>query len=109
MVKNMPAMQETWVRSLDWEDPLEKGTETHSSILLGESHGQRSLAGYRPWGCKESDTTAQLTLSFSYLNQWTLSKANSPSSFGLDAYNQLKVLRAKTGFLKKEFGFNVTI
>ena len=33
MVKNMPAKQETWVRSLGWEDPLEKGMATHSSIL----------------------------------------------------------------------------
>ena len=33
MVKNLPAMQETWVRSLGWEDPLEKGTATYSSIL----------------------------------------------------------------------------
>ena len=33
MVKNPPAMQETWVRSLGWEDPLEKGKATHSSIM----------------------------------------------------------------------------
>ena len=33
MVKNPPVMQETWVRSLDWEDPLEEGMVTHSSIL----------------------------------------------------------------------------
>ena len=33
LVKNLPAMQETWIRSLGWEDPLEKGTATHSSIL----------------------------------------------------------------------------
>ena len=33
MVKNLPAIQETWVRSLGWKDPLEKGTTTHSSIL----------------------------------------------------------------------------
>ena len=33
LVKNLPAMQETWVRSLDWEDPLEKGMASHSSIL----------------------------------------------------------------------------
>ena len=33
LVKNLPAMQETWVRSLGWEDPLEKGTATHSRIL----------------------------------------------------------------------------
>ena len=32
-VKNLPEMQETWVRSLDWEDPLEKGMATHLSIL----------------------------------------------------------------------------
>ena len=38
-------MQETWVRSLDWEDPLEKGMATYSSFLPGEFHGQRSLAG----------------------------------------------------------------
>ena len=44
-VKNMPAMWETWVRSLGREDPVEKGMATHSSILPGESHGQRRLAG----------------------------------------------------------------
>ena len=33
LVKNLPAMQETWVRSLGWEDPLEKGKAAHSSIL----------------------------------------------------------------------------
>ena len=33
LVKNWPAMRETWVRSLDWEDPLEKGRSTHSSVL----------------------------------------------------------------------------
>ena len=37
MVKNPPAMQETWVQSLDWEDTLEKGTATHSSILVWRS------------------------------------------------------------------------
>ena len=33
MVKNLPAVQETWVQSLGWEDPLERGTDTHCSIL----------------------------------------------------------------------------
>ena len=50
MVKNLPAMRETWVLFLGQEDPLEKGMATHSCILAGESHGQRSWAGYRPWG-----------------------------------------------------------
>ena len=45
------------VQSLGWEDLLEKGMATHSSILPGEFHGQRSLAGYSPQGHKESDTT----------------------------------------------------
>ena len=56
MVKNPPAMWETWVRSLGWEDPLEKGMAAHSSILENP-YGQRSLAGASPWGFKESDTT----------------------------------------------------
>ena len=48
MVKNLPAMRETWVWSLGWVVPLEEGMANHSSILAGESHGQRSLAGYNP-------------------------------------------------------------
>ena len=39
LVKSMPAMWETWIRSLAWEDPLEKGKATHSSILAREFHG----------------------------------------------------------------------
>ena len=42
-------MQETWVQFLGQEDPLEKETTTHPVFLAGESHGQRSLAGYSPW------------------------------------------------------------
>ena len=57
MVKNLPAMQETCVRSLSWEDPLEKEMATHSSIFPWKFYGQRSLAGYSPWGRKESDMT----------------------------------------------------
>ena len=44
------------VLSLGQEDPLEKEMATHSSILPGESHGQRSLVGCSPWGHTESDT-----------------------------------------------------
>ena len=61
MVKNLPAMQETWVRSLGQKDPLEKGLATYSSVLAWRIHGQRSLVGYSPWGHKESDMTEQLT------------------------------------------------
>ena len=50
-------MQKTNVQSLGVEDPLEKGMATHSSIRGWETRGQRSLAGYGPWGHTESDTT----------------------------------------------------
>ena len=70
MVKNLPAMWETQAQSLDQEDPLKMGTASHSSILLsGEFHGQRSLAGYSPWGRRESDTTERLSLHFKWPGQ----------------------------------------
>ena len=47
LVKNLHAMRETWVRSLAWEDLLEKGKATRSNS---------------PWGCKELDTTERLSL-----------------------------------------------
>ena len=59
-VKNPPIKQETqetWVRSLGWEDPLEEGMEPTPEFLSGKLHGQRILAGYSPGGRKESDTT----------------------------------------------------
>ena len=56
LVKNPPAMWETWVQSLGWEDPLEKG-KTMPVFWLGEFHGL-----YSPWGPKELDVTEQLSL-----------------------------------------------
>ena len=64
MVKNLLAMQETWVLSLGWEDPLEKGMATYASILAWRIP-QRRLAGCNPWDRKELDMTDQLTLSLS--------------------------------------------
>ena len=55
-VKNSPAMQETWVWSLDLEDPLEKGMATHSSILSWRSPWTEEPGGGL-WGHKELDTT----------------------------------------------------
>ena len=64
-VKSLPAMQETWVRSLVREDPLEKEMATHSSTLAWRIPWTRSLAGYSLWGCKELDSTERLwTLGF---------------------------------------------
>ena len=60
-VKNLPAKQETWVQSLGQEDPLEKGT--HYSILAWKIPWTEEPCGLRSWGCKEPDTTEQLTLS----------------------------------------------
>ena len=60
MVKNLPAVQDMWVKSLGQKDSLEKGTAITPAFLPGEYHGQRSLANYSPWGPKELDTTEQL-------------------------------------------------
>ena len=58
-------MQETWVQSLGWKDPLEKGMATHSCVFMpGESHAQRSLAGYGSWDHKESNTIERLNTHF---------------------------------------------
>ena len=61
MVKNPPAMRETrfdlWVRKIPWR----KEWQPTPAFLPGEVHGQRSLAGYSPWCCKESDMTEELT------------------------------------------------
>ena len=63
LVKNPPTIQETWIPSSGLEDPLEEEMANHSSIMPGESHGQRSLVIYNPCGHKESDTSGRLTLS----------------------------------------------
>ena len=49
-VKNLPTMQETWVLSLGWEDPLEKGMAITPVFQSREFHKQRSLVSYSPWG-----------------------------------------------------------
>ena len=64
-VKNLPAMRETWVQSLGWEDILEEGMATHSSILAWRIPWTEEPAGYSPWGHRESDMAEQLTLSLS--------------------------------------------
>ena len=51
-IKNPPAMQETQIHSLSQEDPRRRKWQPIPVFLPGESHGQRSLAGYSPWGCK---------------------------------------------------------
>ena len=59
LVKNLPAMWETWIRSLDWEDPLEK-----ENCPLQYSGLENSMDCIAPWSHKELDTTEQLSLHF---------------------------------------------
>ena len=59
MVKNLPATWETWVRSLGWEDLLEEGTATHTSILAWKIPMDRGTC-QGPWGHRELDMTEQL-------------------------------------------------
>ena len=65
---NQPAMQETWVRSLGWEDSLEKGKATHSSILAWRIPWTEEPGGLQGpcdhGGHKESDATEQLSFRF---------------------------------------------
>ena len=57
VVKNLPVIPETWVGSIL---PLEKEMGTHSRVLPGKFHGQKTPAGYSPWGRIQSATTEQL-------------------------------------------------
>ena len=61
MVKNPPAVQETWVRSLGWENPLEKGMATHSSILAWRILWTEEPGGLQSTGHKELDTAERLS------------------------------------------------
>ena len=65
MVKNLPAMQEIW--SLDLEDPLEKGTTTHSNILAWRILWTGEPGGLQFMGCQELNTTEQLTHTHNYI------------------------------------------
>ena len=56
MVKNLPAMQKTWVRSLGWEDPLEEGMATHSSILAWRIPRTEKPGGATVYGVSKSPT-----------------------------------------------------
>ena len=62
MVKNPPAMWETWIRSLGWEDPLEKGMASHSSILAWRIPWTEELGELQSMGSQKSrkDMTQQL-------------------------------------------------
>ena len=89
-------MQETWVQSLGWEDPLKKGKATHSSILAwpGEFHGL-----YNPWGHKELDTTEWFSL---HLTSQYGKILNSLISFG-NFLLKCQVKKERKGKKKKKW------
>ena len=72
MVKNLFVMQETWVRSLSWEDPLEKGMDTHSSILAWRISCTEELGGLQSMGSQKSDTNT-----FTYMSSKEISQIES--------------------------------
>ena len=91
MVKSLPAVRESWVQSLGWEDPLERKMATHSSIVPRKSYGWRGFTGYSPWGRKELDTTEQLT----HTHRWKKDNFLFSQDLGFVAY----VLGTMTLFL----------
>ena len=74
-------MQETWVQSLGWEDPLEEEMAAHSSTLAWRIPRGRSLVGYSPWGRKESDMTERRYLTSFHV---TLDFGDSATSVHVD-------------------------
>ena len=74
MVKNMPAIQETWVQFQGKEDPLEKGMATYSSILAWRIPWTEEPGGPQFMGLQESDTTEQLILSALIVNLCAMSE-----------------------------------
>ena len=73
-LKRLPPMRKTWVRSLGWEDPLEKGMATHSSTLAWRIPWREEPGRlHSPWGRKESDTTERLyftSVNINWVNKW---------------------------------------
>ena len=88
MVKNLPVVWETWVRSLRWEDPLEEGIATHSSILAWRIPMDRGAWQAAVYGLHRADTTERLTLQ-DLLSAWQ-SKA-FPCFFPFNSHNTIRI------------------
>ena len=79
MVKNLSAMQETWVQTPIWEDPMEKGMVIHSSILVWRIPWMVEPGRLQSMGPKESDMTEGLTLRFMHIGQHLLISFTLPT------------------------------
>ena len=88
-------VQETWVPSLGWKEPLEEGVAAHSSILAGDPHGQSSPAGYSPWGHTESEQ--DLAHSKDLAHSQDLAHSNSGSSHSLSGPASKQANKAPPG------------
>ena len=77
-VKNLTAVQETWVQSQGWEDPWRRKWQLTQVFLPGEFHGQRILTGYSSWVCKELDMTEQLSTSMGSAGNRTVKIIHNP-------------------------------
>ena len=77
-VKNLPAMQETQVRYLGWEDPLEVEMAAHSSVLSWRSPWTEEPGGLQSTGCRELDTTERLTLPLLHAHNFKNKKEKKP-------------------------------
>ena len=90
MIKNLPAMQETWVQPLGWEDPLEKGMATHSNILACRTPWTEESGGLQYMDSQSPTKLKRLTPS---LSKWKLKSLSlcSPTD-----YTVHEILQART-------------
>ena len=101
MEKNLPAMWDTWVRSLGWEDPLEKGMATHSSIPAWRIPWTEGPGRLQYMALKESDVTERLPLSLRFLvHVVNTGKMNIPLNYNMTCYKLLKIKVKKKKTLK---------
>ena len=117
-VKNLPEMWETWVRFLGWEDSPEGG---HGNLLLYSclvnSHGQRSLAGYSPWGHKVVDMAEQLSTAhihnehtmncMAYRQQTFISHSSGGLGSSIPRHHQFQYLRFRFSVQNSETVFSL--
>ena len=126
MVKNPPMLWETWVRSLGWEDPLEKGTTTHSSILAWRIPGTKEpgrLQSMGSWGVRHNWATFTQGLSYAagnwcrettpkHLTQWLPQLKNSNAAASLIPISDLYSLSTRYGRLLTPYiyiGFKIIL